>query len=127
VEDMKEYPLILFSLSENPLVLFPLSIVLCFKGIFSAPILGTLISKARDVLIEYEGQLDAKEYAMPREERRVMLMAITDPASPENLDPTPNRVHGKRPCLNRGIKNAWRPRRAWRHSHRAGTPKESSI
>jgi hypothetical protein len=63
----------------------------------------------------------------PEKKRWVMPMAITDPASPENLDPTPNRVHGKRPCLNRGIKNAWRPRRAWRHSHRAGTPKESSI
>jgi hypothetical protein len=68
---MKEYPLLLFSLSESPLVLFPLSIVLCVKRIFSAPISGTLISKARDVLIderEYGGQLDAREYAMPREE-----------------------------------------------------------
>jgi hypothetical protein len=69
----------------------------------------------------YEGQLNAREWRREREEGRV----ITDPVSA--LDPTPNRVYGKRPCLNRGIKNSWRPRRAWRLSHRAGTPKRSSI
>jgi hypothetical protein len=55
VEGYERISLILFSLSENPLVLSPLSIVLCVKGIFRAPIPGTLISKARDVLINEDG------------------------------------------------------------------------
>jgi hypothetical protein len=65
----------------------------------------------------YEGQLEQRgERSRGDAKMRVTPRAITD----LGFDPTPNRVHGKRPCLNRGIKNSWRPRRAYGGFHIVG-------